>query len=87
MRYPQQSWQPSPQPWPQHSTEIEHRLTVVETVLDHETEARETQDAKLQSQDRRLNLHEKAILGIIAVLQILMQERYPKLAELLKSLM
>ncbi len=79
MRYPHTSWPPSPPHWPQHSPqEIEHRLTVVETHI-------EVDEERIEAHDRRLNLHEKAILAIGVVLQILMQDKYPKLAELIKQ--
>jgi hypothetical protein len=81
MKYPPTSWPPSPPHWPQHSTkEIEHRLTVLETEAEADSE-------QIEQHDRRLNLHEKAILAIGAVLQILMQEKYPKLAELIKQVL
>ena len=76
---------------PSHSNEIEHRLTVVETTQIERWRAnrkiqQDTTD-KIEAHNRRLNLHEKAILAIGAVLQILMQDKYPKLAELLKGLL
>ena len=80
-----------PSPTPSHSNEIEHRLTVVETTQIERWRAnrkiqQDTTD-KIEQHDRRLNLHEKAILAIGAVLQILMQEKYPKLAEIIKQVL
>ena len=91
MKYPPQSWPWSQPASLQHSTEVEHRLTVVETLQAERREANEVlQDAveaRLTAHDRRLNLHEKAILGLGALLQVLMQDKYPALAALIKGLM
>ena len=35
----------------------------------------------------RLSLHEKAILGICGVLQVVLQDKYPKLAAIIRGLM
>lgn len=81
MSYPPISWPPLPPHLHQHSTkELEHRLTVLETEAKADSE-------QIEQHDRRLNLHEKAILAIGAVLQILLQDKYPKLAELIKQVL
>ena len=91
MKYPPQSW-----PWSQpaslpHSTEVEHRLTVVETIQEERLKTNERRHSDItelfERHDRRLNLHEKAILGLGALLQVLMQDKYPALAALIKGLM
>ena len=80
-----------PSPRPSHSNEIEHRLTVVETTQIERwrsnSQLQQDMTNKIDAQDRRLNLHEKAILAIGAVLQILLQDKYPKLAELIKQVL
>tara|TARA_R110000868_G_scaffold190125_1_gene433737 strand:- start:123 stop:398 length:276 start_codon:yes stop_codon:yes gene_type:complete len=72
-----------------HSNALEHRLTVVETTQIERWRAnREVQSEtadRLSGHDRRLNLHEKAILAIGAVLQVLLQDKYPTLAALIKA--
>ena len=79
MSYPPTSWPPSHPPLHHHSSkELEHRLTVLETEAEADTD-------RIEQHDRRLNLHEKAILAIGVVLQILLQDKYPKLAELIKQ--
>lgn len=59
--------------------ELEHRLTIGEM----EAEATKEQLAGLQ---RRMSLVEKAILAILGCLQVLLQDKYPALAALLKGL-
>lgn len=80
-----------PSPMQSHSNELEHRITIVETLQQERMTANEAVKQelsdRLSSMDRRINLHEKAILGIGALLQVLMQDKYPALADLLKGLM
>ena len=80
-----------PLPTPSHSNELEHRLTVVETIQVERARTNEERqkdtESRLDAHDRRLNLHEKAILAICGVLQILMQDKYPAMAELIKGLL
>lgn len=85
MNYPPPSWPSWPQP--SHSNEVENRLTTVELGLDHQDEWNEATSARLAGHDRRLNLHEKAILALGALLQIVMQDKYPWVAELLRGLL
>lgn len=74
-----------------HSTEIEHRLTVVEVRQEDRQDSNEdrwaTADKRLSAVETRMSLHEKAILAIAGVLQVVLQDKYPKLAQLLKNLM
>ena len=86
MNYPPRSWPQSP---PQsHSTEIEHRLTTLEIVQDERMaineERRQRLDGDLRSILSRLSWHERAILVMGGVLQILLQDKYPALAEMLR---
>lgn len=85
MKYQPPSSSSSQPHWLPHSTEVEHRLTVVENDHAHQGDWNEATDQQLEAHDRRLNLHEKAILAIGAVLQILMQDKYPTLAALIKA--
>lgn len=66
--------------------EIEHRLTR----LEHTAEAQEEEhDAhhKVASEHRdRLNLHERAIVAIVTAIYVLMQDKFPKVAQLLREL-
>lgn len=66
-------------PTPSHSNELENRLTKAEI-------RGETQEKRLDATERRLSLQEKAILAIAAVLQIILQDKYPALANIIKSL-
>ena len=66
--------------------ELEHRLTTlhgdVKSLEEENDEHRERHD-KLS---RRMSLLEKAIVGILMVLQVLLQDKWPVLAALLKEL-
>lgn len=74
-----------PLPTLSHSNEVEHRITVIENDHEHQSDWNDETDKHLENHDKRLNLHEKAILAIGAVLQILMQDKYPALAALIKA--
>ena len=63
-----------------HSNELENRLTRSEI-------RNELHGEKIASHDKRLSLLEKAILGIAAILQVMLQDKYPALAAILKSLL
>jgi hypothetical protein len=65
---------------PSHSVEIERRITIQEV----HTEAH---GDRLAAVEKRMSLHEKAILAIAAVLQVVLQDKYPALAALLKGLL
>lgn len=87
MKYQRPNWPYSPALSPQHSTEVERRLTMSEANQAWQDEINEDTKDKLEAHDRRLNLHEKAILAIGAVLQILMQDKYPTLAAVIKAML
>lgn len=61
------------------SKELEHRLTRLEVSSDDTAQ-------QVDSHADRLNLHERAILGILGALYILLQDKFPKVAALLKEL-
>ena len=86
MRYQPPNWPWSPPGSQPHSTEVEHRLTVTEAAREHQDEWNEATEARLERHDRRLNLHEKAILGLGAALQVVLQDKYPWVAGLIKGL-
>ncbi len=69
-------------PTQSHSIETEHRLTKLE--VRQETHA-EIED-RLEAISKRMALHEKAILGILGLLQVVLQDKYPALAAIIKSL-
>lgn len=88
MSYPPQSWPPSPPPWPPSDpTQMEHRVTVLEVVSGHHTEAHEEHYETTDKHRERMNLHERLILLICGVLSIVLQDKWPKLAVLLKGAM
>lgn len=62
---------PSHPPWPPHSTEVEHRLTIGEK--------------DLEQIRYRMSLHERAIIFIFGLLYILLQDKFPELARLIKQ--
>lgn len=76
MNFQPPNWPYWPHQSPPHSTETEHRLTELEAAA-----------KRIDPIDRRLNLHEKAILAILGVLQIVLQDKYPLLAKALKGLL
>lgn len=87
MSYPPSNWQPSPQP--SHSNEIEHRLTAVETV---QIERLRTNEQRRKDQDRtmrqvlgRLSLHERAILILASAVSVLLQDKWPGLADMIRG--
>ena len=61
-----------------HSNALENRITKVEF-------RGEIQEKRLEATEKRLSLQEKAILAIAAILQIILQDKYPALASVLKS--
>ena len=62
-----------------HSNETERRLTIGEVEL-------RQMDENIQALRKKLALHEKAILGILGLLQVVYQDKFPAVAALLKSL-
>lgn len=80
-------WPPHSRPENEHSTkEIEHRFTGLEAFAERaeadQSELRET----LQIHSDKLSTHEKAILAILIALGAVLQDKFPKLAALLKGL-
>lgn len=73
MNYQQPNYSPSPPQSLPHSTEIEHRLTVVEEDGKHIKE--------------RMSLHERAILALASGLYIVAQERFPQIAQILRGIL
>lgn len=76
MSFPPPNWPHWLPHSPPHSTEIEHRLTELEVA-----------SRDVDRHEKRLNLHEKALLIIGGLLQILMQDKYPAIAKLLKEVL
>lgn len=71
-----------------HSTrELEHRLTHLEDAKAAHGEQSAELFEIVERHSEKLTLHEKAILGILGGLGILLQDKFPKLAALLKSLL
>ena len=83
------SYPPSPEL--SHSNELESRVTTLEVRQDDRHTANEAWkddiNERLQKIGSKLSLHEKAILGIIAALQVLAQDKWPMLAGALKGLL
>lgn len=69
----------SPTISPSHSLEAERRMTIGEV-------ERRQQAEQIEAIRKKLSLHEKAILGILGLLQIVFQDKYPAVAALLKTL-
>lgn len=87
MRSPPQSWRYSHPLSPQHSNEIENRLTLQEAETAYQRDLNEDVEKQLERHSSQLTLHERAILIILGLLQILMQERYPVIAKVIKELL
>lgn len=83
MPYRQRTFQGSKMP--SHSNEIERRLTLSEAHREFLSD--EVEDIK-EIQERhhdRLTLHERILLLILGVLGIVLQDKFPQLAALLKG--
>jgi len=80
-----------PQSQPLHSVEIEHRLTIVESDLEHVAESHEEKHEELEAKHaaltKRMSLHEKATLVLAGAVQVLAQEKYPALARIIRSIL
>ena len=71
-------------PEEEHSTkEIEHRFTSMEEFAKESIADRVELRKIADHHANKLTTHEKAILGILIVLGVLLQEKYPKLAAIL----
>ena len=75
----------SPPRWPQPLTEelsdreAEHRLTSLETTAEHH-------EKRLDDHNQRMTFLEKSIMTIAAVLYVSLQDKFPVLAGIIKSL-
>ena len=78
-------WQPWPPP--QHSPEIERRLTEAATHLTYHREIIDDLDDDHSKTKKRLAIHEKLILAIIAGLQVVLQDKYPSVAQFIKQIL
>lgn len=66
--------------------ELERRMTTQQIELEYLRDSHEELAEEVGAVRKKMALHEKAILGILGVLQILMQDKYPAIAALLKGL-
>ena len=71
---------------PSHSLEVEHRLTTREIEHQRLIVAHEDQSEQIEAIRKKLALHEKTILAILGLLEIVFQDKYPAVAALLKTL-
>lgn len=69
-----------------HSLEVERRMTIGEMERLQFKADQQEQAEQIEALRKKLALHEKAILGILGLLQIVFQDKYPAVAALLKSL-
>lgn len=85
MKFPLPSWHSSHPQSPLHSNEIERRLTLLEAGNAYQDEINEDNEKRIERHSSQLTLHERAILIMAGVLQLLMQERYPVIAKVIKE--
>ena len=85
MNYHPPNWTPWQQP--SHSNEIERRLTRAEDTLEHHSDLHEDHEETHSEFRNQLAIHEKAILGICGLLLIVLQDKLPAVADILKGLM
>lgn len=76
----------SPMTSQSRSLEVERRMTIGEMERLQFKEDQKEQAEQIEALRKKLALHEKAILGILGLLQIVFQDKYPAVAALLKSL-
>ena len=85
----QRNWHESPpssRPENGHTVkEVEHRFTDLEAGLKESTADRMDLHEIVTAHAEKLQLHEKAILGLFIALSALLQEQFPRLAALLKA--
>ncbi len=67
-----------------HSNEIERRLTTIEILQQERLAHNEERWGRVE---KRMSLLEKTVLAIAAGLQILLQDKYPLLASILKGML
>lgn len=73
---------------PVHSPiELERRLVEQRMELSHLQESHEDLTEDVAALRKKMSLMEKAILGILGLLQVILQDKYPALAALLKAMM
>lgn len=86
MSYPPGSWPPWLQPSSLHSPiDIEHRLTSLEAIAEHHGDLHEERESSHKTLEKRIALHEKAILVILGALNVLLQDKYPALAGMIRG--
>lgn len=83
MSYPPHDWPPSQMHSP---IDLERRLTRLEDTAELHEELHEEHKESTGKLLDRMSWHERAILAIIGAMQILVQDKYPALAKLLKGL-
>ena len=78
------TWLPHSRPEAEHSTkEIEHRFTAIEEFAKESKADRADLHLIAERHGEKLSTHERAILCIVIALAVLLQEKFPKLANLL----
>lgn len=81
------SWPQPSRPENGHSTkEIEHRFTDLEAFSKASSADRHDLHEMVDRHEEKLSLHEKAILAILIALGAVLQDKFPKLAGLIKGL-
>ena len=72
---------------PYSSSDLPERAARLEVHREvHESRLEDHSD-RLDAVTKRMSLHEKAILAILAVLQVILQDKYPALAKILKAML
>lgn len=69
-----------------HPLELERRLTKLEDAAEHHGELHDEHREAAGKLQGRMNWHERCIVTIVGVLQILLQDKYPALVKILKGL-
>lgn len=67
--------------------ELERQLTENRIYREALEESHEELTEDVEALRKKLALHEKAILGILGLLQVVLQDKYPAIAALLKAMM
>ncbi len=80
-------WPPPLRPENEHSTkEIEHRFTDLEAFAVESKADRSDLHEIVERHGEKLSTHEKAILALLIAMATLLQDKFPKLAAILKGL-
>ncbi len=86
--YPPPPWPPLQPPWPPAmDRETEHRLTQLEATASHH---QDHHDEHFETTDRhrdRLNTHERVLLLLAGMLSIVLQDKFPAIAAMIKGTM